>query len=101
MSDKPRLVEVTDAELDKILADRACLSHPYIFSSRVNNRIHFFANADDMKAWRSQHTSGEASDRGSVSGAGATKLEAFRDAIKTGQKNIAKMTAFDGEVNAG
>jgi hypothetical protein len=52
MSDKPRLIEVTDAELDAILADRSDLSHPYIFSSRVNNRIHFFANTDEMKAWR-------------------------------------------------
>jgi hypothetical protein len=57
---KPRLVEVTDAELDKILADRSDLSRPYIYSSRIDNRIHFFANAEDMKAWRegSPSTSG-------------------------------------------
>lgn len=58
MTDKPRLTEVTDAELDAILADRSDLQRPYIFSSRVANRIHFFANTDELRAWRaSQSTS--------------------------------------------
>jgi hypothetical protein len=61
-NDKPRLTEVTDAELDTILADRSDLARPYIFSSRVNNRIHFFANAEDLKAWRAGSTSTSASD---------------------------------------
>ena len=56
-NDKPRLVEVTSDELDTILADRADIARPYIFSSRINNRIHFFANAEDIRAWRLQHTS--------------------------------------------
>jgi hypothetical protein len=60
MESKPRLTEVTSDELDAILADRSDIARPYIFSSRVNNRIHFFANAEDLKAWRaSQSTSCE------------------------------------------
>jgi hypothetical protein len=51
-NDKPRLTEVTDAELDAILADRSDLQRPHIFSSRVNSRIHFFVNTDDLRAWR-------------------------------------------------
>jgi hypothetical protein len=62
--DKPRLTEVTDAELDAILADREGLDKPYIFSSRVNNRIHFFANTEDLKAWRAWRGAGYTSTSG-------------------------------------
>jgi hypothetical protein len=62
MNEKPRLIEVTDAELDAILADRDALDKPYIFSSRVNNRIHFFANTEDLKAWREGYTTTSLAD---------------------------------------
>lgn len=54
---KPRLTEITDtAELTALHA--ASIDAPPVWSNRVGSRIQFWANADELRAWRSQNTSG-------------------------------------------
>ncbi len=54
---KSHLAEITDME--EVAAIReAGLGAPYCYSMRVDNRIHFWADADELRAWRaSQSTS--------------------------------------------
>jgi hypothetical protein len=51
--DKPKLVEIEGTELDAIMARRGDLDVPPTFSQRIDNRIHFYADADELRAWRS------------------------------------------------
>jgi hypothetical protein len=61
MNDKPRLVEVFGDELAVIHALANDLKAPCVFSNRVGSVIHFWVDADELRAWRaSQSTSGEA-----------------------------------------
>jgi hypothetical protein len=47
------MIEVTDkSELTALHADPASLDRPFLFSQRIGSRIHFYANADDLRAWR-------------------------------------------------
>jgi hypothetical protein len=60
MNDRPKLTEITDAgELAKLHDGPPGLDRPYVFSNRVNDRIHFWADAAELRAWRagSQNTS--------------------------------------------
>jgi len=57
MFNKPQLTEITDDEEITAL-HAASIDAPYLFSNRVGDRIHFWANADELRAWRtSQNTS--------------------------------------------
>jgi hypothetical protein len=61
---KPRLVEITDpAELESLHDRRSDISTPYLFSGRAGGPVRFWANADELRAWRekraSTHQSGE------------------------------------------
>jgi hypothetical protein len=56
---KERLTQITDgAEVSELLARRGNLGVPHTFSRRVGSKIEVYANADELRAWRSQHTSG-------------------------------------------
>ncbi len=56
---KSHLAEITD--MDELTSIRqAGLGAPHVYSNRVNDRIHFWADADELRKWRaSQSTSGE------------------------------------------
>lgn len=48
---KSRLTEITDAaELTALHA--ASIDAPRLFSNRVGSHIHFWADADELRAWR-------------------------------------------------
>jgi len=59
MTEKERLTQITDGnELSALLARKGDLSVPRTFSQRVGDKILFWANADELRAWRaSQSTS--------------------------------------------
>jgi hypothetical protein len=50
MNEKPRLLEITDHAELRALHDRN--GPPYVFSSRDLSGIRFWANAEDLRAWR-------------------------------------------------
>lgn len=53
---KSHLAEITD--MDEVAAIReAGLGAPHVYSNRVNARIHFWSDADELRAWRATHTS--------------------------------------------
>ena len=50
---KPRLAEITDPGELKALHDRRSdISMPYLFSGRAGGPVRFWANADELRAWR-------------------------------------------------
>lgn len=56
MNDKPRLIEVTDsAELAALDASKGDIGAP--FTLRIVKGGKVFADADELRAWRLQHTS--------------------------------------------
>lgn len=54
---KPRMTEITDAA-ELAALEAASIDAPALFSNRVGDRIHFWANTDDLRLWRSSNTSG-------------------------------------------
>lgn len=57
MNNKPHLTEITDpAELHALHDRRECIGAPYLFSSRDLSGIHFWANAEDLRAWRASQS---------------------------------------------
>jgi hypothetical protein len=56
---KPKLIEVTDPKELTALALTASLDKPFMFSNRVGALTHFWADAEELRAWRAaQATSG-------------------------------------------
>jgi hypothetical protein len=59
VTDKERLIEITDPDEITKLHVNVDLGRPHCFSSRDKTGIHFWANAEDLRAWRALQTTGE------------------------------------------
>lgn len=57
MSDKPRLVVVGHTEAKALMADPANLAVPSLVRIRSGQGVAYMADADELRAWRLQHTS--------------------------------------------
>jgi hypothetical protein len=58
---KPKLVQVSQSDVDKIMEcnERGDLAYPYLHSGAKNGDHCWYTDADELRAWRSsQHTSG-------------------------------------------
>jgi hypothetical protein len=56
MESKARMIEVAGDELAAIKA--AGLGGPHVFSNRVGSIIHFWCDADELRAYRSHASTG-------------------------------------------
>lgn len=55
---KPRFARLEETEAECMLKSAGALDLPHLYPNILNEKISWWADAEELRAWRLQHTSG-------------------------------------------